>query len=360
MNSEENSHPDKECGKCPVEHAAPVEKKCPVDHTKLEQDKHLSSPHAREIVGGNGCPVDHSKFDSGAPSVPYHTMERVEKMGCPVDHTSSSSSSSSSSSAHPFAKLSGSGCPVDHSSIPTKPSSDGKCPVDHSSQNKTDSNLLDFVAKQMNKQELKVKKEPLLAPSSVEEDDLVDPKNMMPVNPRQRPHPEQTFPLTTDRVLSSIPKNEKNDVWVYPSEQMFYNKSRQKGTVPDEESMKTVIAVHNGINEYTWQQILEWERLHPENTNPILRRFRGLPGKFTIKSQLRSLFGWNKPFDRHDWIVDRNGEEVRYIIDYYETDEPGPSGLNIFVDVRPAPDSITNIFDRFRKTLDEFTSRFSS
>jgi len=23
------------------------------------------------------------------------------------------------------------------------------------------------------------------------------------------------------------------------------------------------------------------------------------------------------PFDRHDWIVDRCGKEVRYIIDYY-------------------------------------------
>jgi len=27
------------------------------------------------------------------------------------------------------------------------------------------------------------------------------------------------------------------------------------------------------------------------------------------------------PFDRHDWIVDRGGKEVRYVIDYYHDDE---------------------------------------
>lgn len=29
-----------------------------------------------------------------------------------------------------------------------------------------------------------------------------------------------------------------------------------------------------------------------------------------------SLFG-NRPFDRHDWYIDRCGEEIRYIIDFY-------------------------------------------
>ena len=31
------------------------------------------------------------------------------------------------------------------------------------------------------------------------------------------------------------------------------------------------------------------------------------------------------PFDRHDWFVDRCGEEVRYVIDFYFDDEKAGS-----------------------------------
>ena len=34
-------------------------------------------------------------------------------------------------------------------------------------------------------------------------------------------------------------------------------------------------------------------------------------------ARLQSLVGGQRPFDRHDWVVDRCGEEVRYIIDFY-------------------------------------------
>ena len=44
---------------------------------------------------------------------------------------------------------------------------------------------------------------------------------------------------------------------------------------------------------------------------------------------IRSMFGGASPFDRHDWIVDRCGTEVRYVIDFYFFDdkagEPGVS-----------------------------------
>ena len=34
-------------------------------------------------------------------------------------------------------------------------------------------------------------------------------------------------------------------------------------------------------------------------------------------ARLQSLVGGQRPFDRHDWVVDRCGEEVRYVIDFY-------------------------------------------
>jgi len=70
------------------------------------------------------------------------------------------------------------------------------------------------------------------------------------------------------------------------------------------------------------------------------------------------LFGHPPPFDRHDWIVDRGGIEIRYIIDYYHDEsvihnDKIPLKLNdmisiqsIKVDVRPALDSISSLVDR--------------
>ena len=43
-----------------------------------------------------------------------------------------------------------------------------------------------------------------------------------------------------------------------------------------------------------------------------------------------------RPFDRHDWTVDRCGKEVRYIIDYYAVDD-GMGDTDYFVDARYVP-----------------------
>lgn len=45
----------------------------------------------------------------------------------------------------------------------------------------------------------------------------------------QDPQKDQSFPLSTERVLSSIPKaGTDNERWVYPSEQMFFNAMTRK------------------------------------------------------------------------------------------------------------------------------------
>lgn len=40
---------------------------------------------------------------------------------------------------------------------------------------------------------------------------------------------------------------------------------------------------------------------------------RGRPQEFSPKARLLNLLGYRLPFDRHDWVVDRCGEEVRYV-----------------------------------------------
>lgn len=64
-----------------------------------------------------------------------------------------------------------------------------------------------------------------------------------------------------------------------------------------------------------------------------------------------------KPFDRHDWIIVREGDEqVRYVIDYYhdennmvqEKNLPSGTQSNISVNLRPAVDSVGSFIDRIK------------
>jgi hypothetical protein len=60
---------------------------------------------------------------------------------------------------------------------------------------------------------------------------------------------------------------------------------------------------------------------------------------------------YSLPFDRHDWIIDRgNGDEVRYVIDFYKGAEKQKqqegAPISIFLDVRPALDSFPALVDR--------------
>ena len=70
-------------------------------------------------------------------------------------------------------------------------------------------------------------------------------------------------------------------------------------------------------------------------------------------TSLRFRYSYKLPFDRHDWIIDRNGEHVRYITDYYDIgDDYGyKTGEFVELDVRPAFDSVDSVVDRSRAAI---------
>lgn len=214
--------------------------------------------------------------------------------------------------------------------------------------------------------------------------------NMMPP-PNQLPAPGQRWRLSTDRIESSIPmgdfvphhqehvaksepsggegspasasacphatgNSDGNDGsgekrWTYPSEQMFFNAMKRKGWKPREEEMSTVVSIHNAVNERTWIEVMRWEKLFhgDECDNPKLLKFMGRPKDPSPKSRVKVLMGYKKPFDRHDWIVDRCGTHLRYIIDYYEGSSRQSGGRQGFhIDARPALDSFGSAVDRVR------------
>ena len=190
----------------------------------------------------------------------------------------------------------------------------------------------------------------------------LDPSNLMPATAQQLPTPGQEKPLSTDRVVSGIAKGGTDSTWVYPSPQMFYNSLMRKGKGADvkADDVHAMVAIHNNMNEKTWKEVLFWEKFHcKECDDPRLLRFEGRPDDLSPLARVRMLMGRPAPFDRHDWVVDRCGTEVRYIIDYYHDDAlpvdkslpkqfDFSSNTQITLDVRPAVDSVGAVWDRLR------------
>lgn len=107
-----------------------------------------------------------------------------------------------------------------------------------------------------------------------------------PAAPAAQPSPQPPSNLDTNRVVSTIPRiasmspdcpvdhgasaNPANHEvesgadaatgnWVYPSEKMFSDAMKRKGYDARETDMKTVVPIHNAVNEKAWEHIKKWE-----------------------------------------------------------------------------------------------------
>eukprot|EP00927_Polykrikos_kofoidii_P002146 TRINITY_DN10833_c0_g1_i2.p1 TRINITY_DN10833_c0_g1~~TRINITY_DN10833_c0_g1_i2.p1 ORF type:complete len:250 (-),score=34.27 TRINITY_DN10833_c0_g1_i2:157-849(-) len=153
--------------------------------------------------------------------------------------------------------------------------------------------------------------------------------------------------LSRKREESTIP-SATGDPFMYPSERQFFGAATAKGHSIDPNDMSMVVAIHNAVNERTWQDILRYERLHANDCAvPKLERFIGRPGDLSTKAWLLGFTGRTAPFDRHDWHVDRCGTPVRYVVDFYDG-KPSPTHpVSIHIDARPEL-SVGGCIDRLR------------
>lgn len=234
------------------------------------------------------------------------------------------------------------------------------------------------------------------------------------------PAPKLQRPLSSDREVSSIPRagddglpkscpesnngapsspyaashgcpsnaetetgrDETTGNWIYPSEKQFFEALMRKGNSPSSTSsaselatsVASIIPIHNAVNERAWQQILDWERKAPSTDpgskkcgGPKLYSFRGLGVESQFLSPRARVNGWlgyQLPFDRHDWVVERcGGEHVEYVIDFYQgktggtttqpglSGNPGPGKLSFYLDVRPK----LNSYEGWRMRFYQFT-----
>jgi len=186
--------------------------------------------------------------------------------------------------------------------------------------------------------------------------------NMLAGGESQYPGLGQKTKLPTQRVTSNIPRSEEHNPahqegtgssnWVYPSPQMFFNAMQRKGWTPQEADMSTVVAIHNAVNDRAWGEVMKWEKMHCETcAAPKLVQFVGRPQDYSPQARVNQLIGYTLPFDRHDWIVDRCGTKVRYIIDFYtgKAEEGKPVAYHLYV--RPALDNWQAVQDRLRMSM---------
>ncbi|TDL27263.1 cytochrome c and c1 heme-lyase [Rickenella mellea] len=149
--------------------------------------------------------------------------------------------------------------------------------------------------------------------------------------------------LPSDREISSIPRAD-GERWVYPSQAQFYAAMARKNHNPQASDMNVVVPIHNAVNERAWGEVLAWEagRGGEKCGGVKLVSFKGRPGQLSIRARVKTLLGYQSPFDRHDWTVDRCGTRLRYIIDFYtgrSARGAESQQLAFYLDVRPAIDN---------------------
>ncbi|KAJ2332504.1 holocytochrome c synthase [Coemansia sp. RSA 2673] len=244
-------------------------------------------------------------------------------------------------------------CPVDHNApAATAPHSRPECPVDHTQRQQAPSFAQSLFGTSNQPEAPKCP----VDHADGEKSAHINPLNMMP-QLTQDMHADQTTPLSTEREFSTIPRSNAEAVWEYPSPQQFYNALARKNMAAPEEYVDVMVDIHNFLNEGAWNEVLKWEARHKECLMPRLTRLQGRPNDLSPMARFSSWIHGVRPFDRHDWYVDRCGKQVRYVIDYYEGVPEGDTPVFNLV-VRPAIDDFSSLTDRAKQLWDDAKEKY--
>jgi len=178
-------------------------------------------------------------------------------------------------------------------------------------------------------------------------------------NPDRPPNPAERAAMASPPLPSNSEADSGHDKasgnWIYPSQDMFFSAMKRKGHDAQASDMASIVPIHNAVNERAWTEIKEWERGRGSEKcgGPKLVSFAGDSKAWTPRARWNNLIGYAAPFDRHDWVVDRCGTRVEYVIDFYSGKDEGLAGksLNFFLDVRPKLNSWEGIKMRAQKAV---------
>lgn len=242
---------------------------------------------------------------------------------CPVDHESRKAWMQHAEQAR--AAQADGVCPVDHSKMAAV------CPVDHSMAATVSS--MDQIPH----------------PEACSSDRLDAFDNDMPSLGSSEPA------LSDARETSSIPRSGTGKNWVYPSQRQFFNAMKRKNFDPQAADMQAIIPIHNAVNERAWMEIIKWEDGFGADQcgGPELVRFEGDARKISPRARWNMFLGRQRPFDRHDWTVNRCGKEIDYVIDFYtgKANPLMPDMPSFYLDTRPKLNSFEGVKMRLLKFL---------
>jgi cytochrome c heme-lyase len=111
-----------------------------------------------------------------------------------------------------------------------------------------------------------------------------------------QPSPEPSLPHKANKPSYTSQDGGHEDVngkWVYPSEQQFFNAMMRKNHNPQARDMRTIVPIHNAVNEKAWEQVLMWEAGMGADRcgGPRLVSFVGRPKERTPKAWIMTALG---------------------------------------------------------------------
>lgn len=154
----------------------------------------------------------------------------------------------------------------------------------------------------------------------------------------------------------------------------------RKNHDPRASDMRVIVPIHNAVNERAWAAVRTWEDGRGgEGCGGVrLVSFKGRPGDRSPKAWAKVLLGcvgvddgfqpadlvdvihrYTAPFDRHDWVIDRCGVRMRYIIDFYtgRADPSAPRNPSFYIDARPALDNWEGVKMRVDRFWEQWMGR---
>ncbi|KAL6792828.1 cytochrome c and c1 heme-lyase [Trichoderma sp. SZMC 28012] len=229
-----------------------------------------------------------------------------------------------------------------------------KCPVDHSATKKPSSwtqTISSYIWSSPSPATDHLPANHPAIPASTTSPSNLETSRVTSTIPRSFTNPDE---CPVDHGASANPSNaeiesgaDASGNWVYPSEKMFFEAMKRKGYDAREVDMKTVVPIHNAVNERAWQHIKEWEAPYLTDSKcdgPRLSSFANKSTRMTPTARINTILGYTAPFDRHDWVIDRCGTRVDYVIDFYAGRPGGTAGApSFYLDVRPKLNTLEGV-----------------
>lgn len=229
------------------------------------------------------CPVDHSTraawLQANQGASPFHPTDKGEAATIPTQ-------TPSSSPVQTFVKTAAS------------TTQDSAAPANEASQSSNESYLSAFLSRLSNQREVssipryESTTTPTYSPNGEQTVTSSSPSPAKPTNaPLDEPHSSATSAETPDETH-----------WVYPSEQQFFLAMMRKHAAkmysadmpaPNPEDMKTIVPIHNAVNERAWYELMKWEQGQGgEKCGGVrLVSFKGRPKDRTPKAWLNVALG---------------------------------------------------------------------